>query len=211
MRSPYIQRALNPVIKGWGNYFRIGVAKEIFGALDHYQFSRQVKYAQRRHPKKMWHWKKRRYWETVKGRNDEWVFQHLCTGAFLWKLSWLPIERHVIVKQTASPDDPTLKEYWANRRSKTRNGRTRYRRVFATQKGICPMCNTHLENGEEIHIHHLIPRASGGSNADTNLRLVHQLCHQQLHSNSSPATVSKLLEPDAARVARPGSEGAGSW
>ncbi|MCP4205499.1 MAG: HNH endonuclease, partial [Shimia sp.] len=56
----------------------------------------------------------------------------------------------------------------------------------------------HLENGEEIHMHHLIPRASGGSNADTNLRLMHQLCHQQIHSNSAPATVSKLLEPDAA-------------
>ncbi len=191
-------RHLNPIIKGWGNYFRIGVAKETFKALDHYQFTRQVKYAQRRHPKKMWHWKRKRYWGAIEGRKDQWVFKDLDTGAFLWKFSWLPIERHIIVKQTASPDDPALKEYWAKRRSKARDGGNQYRRLFDKQKGICPVCKAHLENGEEIHKHHLIPRASGGSNADTNLRLVHELCHQQLHSKSSPAAASKLLEPDAA-------------
>ena len=191
-------RHLNPIITGWGNYFRIGVAKEIFKALDQYQFTQQVKYAQRRHPKKMWHWKRKRYWGRVEGRKDQWVFKDLDTGAFLWKFSWLPIERHIIVKQTASPDDPTLKDYWAKRRSKTRAGGTQYRRLFDKQKGICPVCKTHLENGEAIHKHHLRPRASGGSNADTNLRLVHELCHQQLHSKSGPAAASKLLEPDAA-------------
>ncbi len=186
---------LNPIIKGWGNYFRIGVAKEIFGALDAYQFTRQVRYAQRRHPKKMWHWKRNRYWKAVEGRKDNWVFTDPVTGAVLWKFSWLPIERHVIVKQTASPDDPALRDYWAKRRSKTQDLGKQYRRLFKRQKGMCPVCKTHLESGEKVHTHHIIPRASGGSSADANLRLVHLTCHQQIHSKSKPAAVSKLLEP----------------
>jgi 5-methylcytosine-specific restriction endonuclease McrA len=34
-------------------------------------------------------------------------------------------------------------------------------------------------NGEELHRHHKIPRAMGGSEAYANRELVHLICHQQ--------------------------------
>jgi len=37
------------------------------------------------------------------------------TGAYLLKLSWTPIKRHVLVKGAASPDDPALGGYWLER------------------------------------------------------------------------------------------------
>jgi RNA-directed DNA polymerase len=40
--------------------------------------------------------------------------------AYLVKFSWTAIQRHVPVKGAASPDDPALAAYWANRRNKVK-------------------------------------------------------------------------------------------
>jgi hypothetical protein len=53
-------------------------------------------------------------------RNDRWVFGDRDSGAYLPKLAWTGIVRHVMVKGGASPDDPDLAEYWANRRRKVK-------------------------------------------------------------------------------------------
>jgi hypothetical protein len=38
------------------------------------------------------------------------------SGTYLRKLAWTKIVRHQLVSGTASPDDPALTEYWAERR-----------------------------------------------------------------------------------------------
>ena len=43
---------LNPVIRGWANYFRTAVAKEIFNGLDRWMFYKEDRYIRRVHPKK---------------------------------------------------------------------------------------------------------------------------------------------------------------
>ena len=42
------------------------------------------------------------------------------SGAYLARFSWTGIERHVMVKGAASPDDPALADYWAQRRTKAK-------------------------------------------------------------------------------------------
>jgi len=68
-------KRLNPVVKGWGNYFRVGVSSEVFSELDHFMFQRQKRFANRRHPSKSADWKYKKYWGKIEGRNDKWVFQ----------------------------------------------------------------------------------------------------------------------------------------
>ena len=185
-------KRLNPVVKGWGNYFRIGVSSEVFSELDHFMFQRQKRFANRRHPSKSADWKYKRYWGKIEGRDDKWVFQDKETGAYLHKFSWIPIQRHVMVTKDASPDDPTLKSYWENRTKKAKswpNNKGTKRKLFNLQKGLCPICNQPLENldetgQEEVHIHHVKPRKQGGTNQISNLKLVHLYCHQQEHSNA---------------------------
>ena len=55
-----ITRKLNPIIRGWANYYRHVVSKEVFTKVDHFMFQRQVKYVNQRHPNKPW--KRKRYW-----------------------------------------------------------------------------------------------------------------------------------------------------
>jgi len=110
-----IANQLNPVIRGWANYFRIGVASKTFHDLDKWMVQRELRYTRRTHPNKSWHWRKQRYWGKLTERGDNWVFGDKQTGAYLMKFRWMKIERHVLVKGNASPDDPSLREYWIKR------------------------------------------------------------------------------------------------
>src|SRR2546429_4510549 len=66
---------LNPIIRGWANYFRTAVAKEIFSKLDSWMFYKADRYTRRTHPKKPKDWRHRKYWGRFHlDRLDPWVF-----------------------------------------------------------------------------------------------------------------------------------------
>ena len=192
-------RNLNPKIKGWANYFKSGTSKRVFVSIDHWMWKRQERFVARRHPNKHWWWKKPRYWGYIPNREDSWVFKDKRTGEYLWKLSWTPIKRHILVKGAASPDNPDLKEYWEKRRSRVIPYVVKLRSIlWRKQNGLCTACLDELGNGEEVHIHHLIPKSKGGNDKLDNLNMLHATCHRQLHSKHGNSTVvSKLLEPYA--------------
>ena len=54
-------RRLNPVLRGWTNYFRHGVSKATFGYLRAYTWHRVVDWLRRKHPRANWKWLRRRY------------------------------------------------------------------------------------------------------------------------------------------------------
>ncbi len=147
-------------------------------------FHRQVRYSNRSHPSKSWGWTEPTYFKRFNPRRqDRWVFGDKRTGAYLLKFAWIPIERHILVRGTASPDDPQLHGYWAWRsRLTARTIRPGDRTIAARQCYRCPVCSEVLFNDEELQRHHLVPRSRGGRDTCTNLRLLHLYCHQQLHS-----------------------------
>jgi RNA-directed DNA polymerase len=180
---------LNPVIRGWANYFRIGVAKELFGKLDHWMVYKALRYTKRMHPKQSIKWQRQRYWGQFNlDRLDSWTFGDKRTGGYLLRFDWFPIERHTLVRGKASPDDPRLKAYWEERQAAKAKDLTFSKQKLAKrQRGRCPQCGESLFNEEELHIHHLHARAQGGTNSYSNLVLVHLFCHQQIHAASKRA------------------------
>ncbi len=116
-------RWLNPLIRGWANYYRHVVSKRIFSTLDHVLWKALWRWAVRRHPKKGRRWVAKRYFQTFGTRS--WVFacrhatdQH---GTSEWvkltSASDTPIRRHVKVKADANPYDPEWTRYFAGRRA----------------------------------------------------------------------------------------------
>lgn len=174
---------LNPIIRGWANYFRIGVSSETFSALDHWMFHRESRYANRKHPNKSSIWRKSKYWGKFNfDRHDRWVFGDKKTGNYLLKFSWFNIERHILVQKTASPDDPSLKEYWEKRNKDKSKELIPSRQKVAKKQGyVCPVCRDTLFNDEEIHLHHDIQKSKGGKDTYSNYKLLHLFCHQQIH------------------------------
>jgi len=133
---------LNPIVIGWSAYYRIGVSKRAFTALDGHLWKRVYKWARYSHPNKPTRWVVTRYFGTFHpSRQDTWVFGSQDTGYYLRKFAWTPIVRHQMVAGTASPDDPDLTAYWAERRRRSRPplGNTTLRLLLA-QHGRCPLC-----------------------------------------------------------------------
>jgi RNA-directed DNA polymerase len=180
---------LNPIIRGWANYFRTAVAKEIFSSLDRWMFYKADRYTRRMHPKKPKDWRHRKYWGRFQlERLDPWVFGDKQTGGHVLKFSWFPIERHVLVKGRASLDDPRLKDYWQKRQAAKAKDLTLSKQKLAKrQKGRCAECGETLFNDEELQVHHLLARSQGGKDTYSNLALVHLLCHQQIHAKTERA------------------------
>lgn len=178
---------INPILRGWANYFRIGVAKEVFRDLDHWIFTRCVRWLRFSHPNKSWQWLCKQYWGNLNPKyKNQWVFGDKATGTYLLQMVWTPIVRHVLIQHGASPDDPALTEYWANRaKRQIYTLPPKWMGLARKQQGICPLCQMSLYNGEELHQHHRQPRQQGGKTELSNLCLVHLYCHQQVHSDEN--------------------------
>jgi RNA-directed DNA polymerase len=176
-----VLRTLNPTIRGWANYHRTVIASRTFNKLDAWMFRRALSYAKHSHPNKSWAWRRQRYWgRWNEERDDRWVFGDKHTGKYLLKFSWFKIERHQLVRGTSSPDDPELRDYWWERQKVNAKHLSAGDIDMANDQGwVCRLCGMDLINGEELHRHHKIPRAKGGSNARSNRELVHLYCHQQ--------------------------------
>jgi RNA-directed DNA polymerase len=180
-----VLRKLNPIIRGWANYYRTVVSSEIFQEMDHWMFRREKRYVKHMHPKKPWKWRKKRYWGKLhKERDDHWVFGDKRSGAYLLKFSWHNIVRHELVQGTASSDDPSLRDYWwARRKVNMRYLSASDVKLAEAQDWRCPVCGRDLIiEGEELQRHHKKPRSMGGSDAYSNRELVHLYCHQQRHA-----------------------------
>lgn len=180
---------LNPIIRGWGNYYRYVVSKKVFSYVDYRIWRMLWKWAVRRHPNKGKKWIANKYynrpngWEFTAKTTDRNGTNRIMT---LVRLSDIPIERHVKVKDTSSPDDPTLNKYWQTR--KTQRGKSYWEkgsklyRVAQKQEWNCPVCGEHLFNGEELHTHHIVRVKDGGTNQEENLEHLHKACHHHKHT-----------------------------
>jgi RNA-directed DNA polymerase len=114
--AEHVIRHLNQILRGWANYYKTQVSKEIF-----YYVSTQVwkmiwKWCLRRHPNKGKQWVRDKYFGFHE--NARWKFQARSGDRtlHLFDIGSVKIERHIKVKGAASPDDPTLQTYWKNRK-----------------------------------------------------------------------------------------------
>jgi len=133
---------LNPIIRGWSAYYRHVVSSRTFNEVDTHMWNLAYNWARRRHPHKSRRWITARYFGAFNlARRDRWVFGDRDTGAYLLKFVWTKIIRHTLVKGEASPDDPSLANYWADRRRRGRPPLDRVGlRLLLTQHGRCPLC-----------------------------------------------------------------------
>ncbi|MCP4651117.1 MAG: maturase [PVC group bacterium] len=175
-----VLKKINPIIRGQANYYRIAVSKEIFSKWDYYMYLKQRKYVKRMHPNKSWEWRRTRYWGSLKKNSlDQWMFGNKASGAFMLKYSHFPIERHILVKGYASPDNPMEREYWEKRELRKGKIIPKYRTLVRKQGNRCPLCKDWLSNGERLELDHIIPKEKGGDDTLSNKQLLHYYCHMQ--------------------------------
>src|SRR5437660_2711180 len=144
---------LNPVVRGWAAYFRSRVSSRAFSRLDYDLWHLTWRWGRHTHPNKSRHWVAARYFGRFnRARRDRWVFGDPETGAYLSKFSWTRFVHHAQVRGGASPDDPALAEYWAERRRKRKppplDAHTL--KLLKVQDDRCPACGELLlDAGQE--------------------------------------------------------------
>lgn len=181
-----IIKLLNPKIQGFGMYYRHGVSKKTLWYAGREIRKKLWRWSRRRHPDKTSNWVKKRYF------NNRWDFVSK-TGGILLDIGKIPIVRHAKVKMgmRVYARDEHNREYWQMR--EYRNAleeiySPRVEMLYRKQAGRCLVCGQMITRQDisekKVHMHHIIPRISGGTDKLNNLRLYHGECHREMHRKS---------------------------
>jgi hypothetical protein len=63
--------------------------------------------------------------------------------------------------------------------------------LFARESCTCQYCGKKITQRQKSHAHHIIPRKNGGTDASSNLALLHESCHEKLHKNNDLTKIKK--------------------
>ncbi|MDJ0598653.1 MAG: group II intron reverse transcriptase/maturase [Crocosphaera sp.] len=162
---------LNPIIKGWSNYYSTVSSKETFSSEDYHLWQQLRAWAISRSKKG----KKEalnKYFS--KGHFGRWTFQS--KNIALTYHSLTKIKYHPLVKAEASPYDGQW-QYWSKRKGEYPNTPLRVSKLLKSQNGRCNLCKQHFTPEDLVEIDHIIPRSKGGKDTYKNLQALHRHCH----------------------------------
>jgi RNA-directed DNA polymerase len=203
-----VLKKLTPIIRGWAAYYRTEVSSEVFSALDDYLWKLTYRWTRHRHQKKSRWWIVDRYYGQFNPtKRNRWVFGDRDTGAYLPKFAWTKIVRHAMVVGDASPDDPALAQYWAQRRHKQAPPplSATVRHLLGVQRGRCATCgglllhaDQHPQSPQEweqwvrvtlvaIRKQHIATARRGGTDDH---RLIHAFCRRRTNAVDSEGSVT---------------------
>src|SRR5712692_9449585 len=174
-------KELNPIIRGWSNYYCTVVAKATFRSCDNDLYYMTKAWANRRHSNKNMHWIMNKYWGVNRGSG--WSFE-TPKGLALADHGKVKIQRHVKVRGSASPYDGNLL-YWSKRlKSHPLLGGT-LGKLLQKQQGKCRWCELLFQDGDLIEVDHITPRSQGGGEELSNKFALHRHCHDQRHTKQA--------------------------
>ena len=178
-------KQLNPIIRGWANYYATVISKEIYASLDDLVYQKLTSWAKFRHPKKSKTWVSKKYWHSIDG--DNWVFSTQESGKNPLRLldhAHIKIVRHIKVKGELSPYDGNL-VYWSTRMGNNPQMSKRVSSLLKWQKGKCTHCGLFFRENDVMEIDHIIPKSQGGKDEYKNWQLLHRHCHDTKTANDS--------------------------
>jgi len=196
-QSALISR-LNPIIRGWSNYYSGVVSVETFNKLDHTIWKMLRAWTVSRCGKAS-HEKLRNYFRpgTVKlsngkERHETWLFQTE-DGHQLWKHNYTPIVRHTLVRPEATLYDGNW-TYWATRKGQAIDTPAKVAKLLKKQKGRCTWCGQYFTPSDLVEVDHIVARSHGGKDEYKNLQLLHRHCHDDKTALDNANAVSITME-----------------
>jgi RNA-directed DNA polymerase len=182
---------LNPVIRGWTRYHSAVVSGRVFARLRCLLFTKLRRWAKRRHPKKRGDWVSAKYWRLETGH---WTFATR-DGATLYQHSAARIRRHVKVRGDKSPFDGDW-VYWSTRLGAHPEVATRVATLLQRQRGRCARCGLYFTTeGDLPEVDHIVPNHLGGSDAYSNLQLLHRHRHRHDAKTARDDSLAATLSP----------------
>lgn len=166
---------LNPIIRGWSNYYSTIFASQTFNKMDFLVWQKLRSWAIRACPKTKKYQVMPKYWK--KRGNENWRFTAK-NGMALAKHLDTKTKIHEKVKGQKSPYDGDY-IYWATRMGKHPQISSRLASLLKKQRGRCNDCNLYFYDGALIEIDHIQPVSQGGKDEYHNLQALHRHCHDK--------------------------------
>lgn len=198
-------KRLNPMIRGWANYFATVISKETYATLDDLVYRKLVAWANFRHSMKGKGWVSKKYWHSIDG--DNWVFatrKDENNSLRLLDHTHIKIARHIKVKGIASPYDGNL-VYWSTRMGNSPEMSKRVAALLKQQQGKCAHCGLIFRETDVMEVDRTLTKSKGGKDEYKNWQLLHRHCHDtktatdgspgnQSGCNSAKPKPTKILE-----------------
>ncbi len=165
---------LNPVIRGWSNYYSTVVSKDIFTSIDKWLYQQLRNWAEHRHPHLSQYRISSKYWDCD---NTGWNFRTRGEKSIrLVEHDKTPIIRHIKVQGDKSPYDGDW-IYWGTRMGQHPETNKRIAILLKKQKGKCTECGLYFREEDILEIDHKVPLFQKGKDEYQNLQLLHRHCH----------------------------------
>ena len=174
---------INPIIRGWTNYYKNSDAKSqrVLSRQDHLTFLKLRRWAKRSCKSKASKGL-RKYWRQI--ANKKWVFATKGNSFKLLEHQEFAgsSNKYVKVKGEKSPYDGDL-VYWSSRMGRHPEMPQRKAFLLKQQKGLCPWCKLKFREEDILEIDHIQAFALGGKDEWQNLQLLHGHCHDSKTAN----------------------------
>lgn len=177
----FIIRKLNPIIRGWVNYYRISFeSTKVFRKLSGYILMLFWKWTKRNHPRKNKAWIVRNYIFSTQThswligiKNQNWNGSPI----LLVNPRTIPDIKITAVKTDKNPYYD--KEYF-EKRHRVLIIKDFRKKIYIKHKYKCAACGELLDNNEDVELHRIIPGKDGGKYTFTNTVPLHKTCHESV-------------------------------
>jgi RNA-directed DNA polymerase len=186
---------LNEKLRGWAEHYRTVTSQKAFSSIHYHVWNTTWAMLRKKHRTRNVKRILEKYY--CKRLGNKWILR--CEQSdgksemTLFQIPYVEMRRHQLC-DSGNPYDPENYEYFKRRLSRSARysillGRMRSN-LLKIQKGKCPVCTNSLLNGEDLEVHHILPRKDGGSDKPKNLLLLHKECHKQVTNSKNENTIA---------------------
>lgn len=170
---------LNPIIRGWANYYSNACSKATYSAMDNLIYHKLRAWARRRHQNKNQHWIVSKYWLVNAGLGWSFTSRNNQHSLSLFRHAQTPVKRHIKVQGKRSPYDGDWL-YWSRRMGYHPTVTSIVARLLKEQAGRCHQCGLYFFAEDRMEVHH--KDKNPDNHRRSNKALLHRHCHDQVHA-----------------------------
>lgn len=175
-------RVLNPIIRGWTNYYQWVVCCKPFNRCSRTTFLQLLRWGQARHHGKGKWWVYNKYWirvdESLRFGKQVKDKEGNTKAVYVRRHTDTHSRDYAKVRGNASPYNGNLL-YWSGRLKQHPLMKSERAKLLTLQKGQCPRCGQYFREGDVLETDHIIPTALGGRNDMSNKWVYHRHCHDE--------------------------------
>jgi RNA-directed DNA polymerase len=170
---------LNPIIKGWTNYYRISYeSSKVFRRLSWYILTLFWKWTERIHPRENKRWIMKKY--IFSTQTHSWIIGVKSSIGIPVHLVKPGTVKTIKLKAVNTTKNPYYDKEYFDKNHKVLLIQEFRRKVYIKHKYKCAACGEILDDNEDVELHRIIPGKDGGKYILKNTVPLHKTCHESV-------------------------------